>query len=77
MALEYQPLFRGTSGEEAEKFVKMVYRRARDAGKQGDNRWIMEFVPTCLAGDALRWYASLDRSGGRAELTSSNIQASP
>ncbi|KAG8921185.1 hypothetical protein FRC01_000368, partial [Tulasnella sp. 417] len=62
MALEYQPLFRGTSGEEAEKFVQMVYRRARDAGKQGDNRWIMEFVPTCLEGDALRWYASLDRS---------------
>ncbi|KAG8930553.1 hypothetical protein FRC01_002630, partial [Tulasnella sp. 417] len=62
MALKYQPLFSGASGEEAEKFVQMVYQRARDAGKQGDNRWIMEFVPTCLEGDALRWYASLDRS---------------
>lgn len=62
MDLEYQPSFQGGSGEEAEKFVQMVYRRARDAGKQGDNRWIMELVPTCLSGEALRWYASLDRT---------------
>ncbi|KAG8920681.1 hypothetical protein FRC00_009674, partial [Tulasnella sp. 408] len=62
MDLKYQPLFRGGSGEDAEKFVEMVYQRARDAGKQGDNRWIMEFVPTFLSGEALRWYASLDRT---------------
>ncbi|KAG8896509.1 hypothetical protein FRC00_005839, partial [Tulasnella sp. 408] len=62
MALEYQPLFRGESGQEAEKFVQTVNRRAREAGKQGDNRWIMEFVSTSLAGNALTWYSSLDRS---------------
>ncbi|KAG8911813.1 hypothetical protein FRC00_005779, partial [Tulasnella sp. 408] len=66
MALQYQPLFRGESGKEAEKFVQTIYRRAREAGKQGDNRWIMDFVPTCLAGNALTWYASLDQSA-RAE----------
>ncbi|KAG9020817.1 hypothetical protein FS837_007873, partial [Tulasnella sp. UAMH 9824] len=62
MDLKYLPSFQGGSGEEAEKFVQMVYQRARDAGKQGDSRWIMEFVPTCLSGEALRWFASLDRA---------------
>ncbi|KAG8895683.1 TOM (translocase of outer membrane) complex component, partial [Tulasnella sp. 417] len=54
MDIEYQPSFQGGSGEEAEKFVQMVHRRARDAGKQGDDRWIMGLVPTCLSGEALR-----------------------
>ncbi|KAG8943840.1 hypothetical protein FRC04_002463 [Tulasnella sp. 424] len=60
MLLAYPPMFHGKSGEEAEKFVQMVYRRARDARRQGDSRWIVEFVQTCLAAEALRWYATLE-----------------
>lgn len=60
MTQYYRPSFYGTSGEEAEQFVHLVYKRALDAGRQGDNRWIAEFVPTCFKGGALRWFSSLD-----------------
>ncbi|KAG8929602.1 hypothetical protein FRC01_004062, partial [Tulasnella sp. 417] len=60
MLSAYPPMFYGSSGKEAEKFVQLVYRRARDARKQNDNEWIVDFVQMCLAGDALRWYAGLE-----------------
>ncbi|KAG8943839.1 hypothetical protein FRC04_002462 [Tulasnella sp. 424] len=60
MTQYYRPSFYGRSGEEAEQFVHLVCKRALDAGKQGDNQWITEFVPTCFKGGALRWFSSLD-----------------
>lgn len=60
MLLAYPQRFHGRNSEEAEKFVHMVFRRARESERQQDNNWIIRYVPTCLAGDALRWYSSLD-----------------
>ncbi|KAG8921476.1 hypothetical protein FRC01_000231, partial [Tulasnella sp. 417] len=60
MFSRYQPKFYGKSGEEAEEFVHTVRQRARDAGKQRDNDWIITFVSDCFVGDALRWHVSLD-----------------
>ncbi|KAG8900643.1 hypothetical protein FRC00_011935 [Tulasnella sp. 408] len=62
MFSRYQPKFYGKSGEEAEEFVHTVRQRARDAGKQKDNDWIITFVSDCFVGDALRWHVSLDQS---------------
>ncbi|KAG8988336.1 hypothetical protein FRB90_002819 [Tulasnella sp. 427] len=55
----YQPLFQGTSGEEAEYFVRMVSQRALDEGKYSDFTWAAAFASACLDGDALRWWSSL------------------
>lgn len=60
MTRYYRPSFYRKSGEEAEQFVHLIYKRALDARKQGDNQWIAEFVPTCFKGGALRWFSSLD-----------------
>ncbi|KAG9031026.1 hypothetical protein FS837_003124 [Tulasnella sp. UAMH 9824] len=62
MFSRYQPRFYGKNGEEAEEFVYTVRQRARDAGKQKDNDWIITLVSDCFVGDALRWHVSLDRS---------------
>lgn len=62
MFSRYQPKFYGQSGEEAEQFVHLVRQRARDAGKQKDNDWIINFVLDCFVGDALRWHVSLNQS---------------
>ncbi|KAG8944042.1 hypothetical protein FRC04_002237 [Tulasnella sp. 424] len=60
MLLRYRPSFHGRSGEEAEKFVRMVRERAFDEGKQNDNDRIIGFISTCFVGDALRWHALLE-----------------
>ncbi|KAG9043142.1 hypothetical protein FS837_009960 [Tulasnella sp. UAMH 9824] len=62
MFSRYQPKFYGKSGEEAEEFVHTVRQRARDAGRQKDNDWIITYVSDCFVGDALRWHVSLDQS---------------
>ncbi|KAG8928339.1 hypothetical protein FRC01_006094 [Tulasnella sp. 417] len=56
----FRPLFYGGSGEEAENFIRAVCDKAIDEGKQADNKWIAVHASSCLAGEALRWYASLD-----------------
>lgn len=60
MILKYRPLFYGGSGEEAEIFVRTVCDKAIDEGKQEDNRWAAIYASSCMAGEALRWYTSLD-----------------
>ncbi|KAG9023209.1 hypothetical protein FS837_005908, partial [Tulasnella sp. UAMH 9824] len=60
MISRYRPMFHGGSGEEAEKFVRGVCDKAIDEGKQKDNDWIVTYASSCLAGEALRWYAYLD-----------------
>ncbi|KAG8943833.1 hypothetical protein FRC04_002456 [Tulasnella sp. 424] len=62
MFSRYHPLFYGKSGEEAEQFVFSIRQRARDAGKQNDNEWIIDFVSGSFVGNALRWHVSLDSS---------------
>ncbi|KAG8925348.1 hypothetical protein FRC01_010319 [Tulasnella sp. 417] len=56
---EYGSIFSGGSGEEAEKFISAVRGKAIDEGKQEDNKWIVTYASSCLAGEALRWYTYL------------------
>ncbi|KAG8908679.1 hypothetical protein FRC01_007306, partial [Tulasnella sp. 417] len=60
MLSKYRPMFQGASGEEAEKFIREVCDKAMDEGKQEDNKWIVTYASSCLAGEALRWYTYLD-----------------
>ncbi|KAG8948353.1 hypothetical protein FRC04_009849 [Tulasnella sp. 424] len=62
MLTRYHPIFCGKNGEEAEQFVFSVRQRARDAGKQKDNDWIIAFISDSFVGDALRFHVSLDSS---------------
>ncbi|KAG9046810.1 hypothetical protein FS837_003629 [Tulasnella sp. UAMH 9824] len=60
MLSTYRPMFYGGSGEEAENFVRVVRDKAINEGKRKDNEWIVAYAESCLAGEALRWYAYLD-----------------
>ncbi|KAG9047180.1 hypothetical protein FS837_002872 [Tulasnella sp. UAMH 9824] len=60
MFSKYRPVFHGGSGEEAEIFIRTVCDKAIDEGKQKDYEWTALYASSCLAGEALRWYASLD-----------------
>ncbi|KIO26909.1 hypothetical protein M407DRAFT_23848 [Tulasnella calospora MUT 4182] len=60
MFSRYRPLFHGGSGEEAENFIRAVWDKAIDEEKQEDNKWMAMYALSCLAGEGLRWYASLD-----------------
>ncbi|KAG8967567.1 hypothetical protein FRC05_002000 [Tulasnella sp. 425] len=60
MLSRYRPIFYGRSGEEAEEFVRMVHDRAIDANMVRSDGWYTSFFGSSLAGDALRWYASLE-----------------
>ncbi|KIO28256.1 hypothetical protein M407DRAFT_22470 [Tulasnella calospora MUT 4182] len=60
MRSEYRPMFYGGSGEEAEKFIRAVRDKAVEEGKRKDNEWIVTYVESCLAGEALRWHAHLN-----------------
>ncbi|KAG8920268.1 hypothetical protein FRC01_000848 [Tulasnella sp. 417] len=60
MLSKYRPMFYGGSGEEVEKFIRAVCDKAIDEGKQKDDEWIVAYASSCLAGEALRWYAHLD-----------------
>lgn len=53
-------LFRGVDSTEAEEFILMIRNRAHAAGKTRDKEWIADQAGICFAGDALRWYESLD-----------------
>lgn len=55
-----QIAFAGRDGTEAENFVRNVKSRAFKLGKQRDNEWMAAFASICFAGDALRWFESLD-----------------
>lgn len=53
-------IFAGGSAEEAEDFIFAVKKRVYSKGKHKDNIWIAEYVSTCFAKKALRWYERLD-----------------
>jgi len=52
--------FRGTDGIECEEFIRAVRLRVRSESRTDDNDWIVQFVSTCFARNALRWYITLD-----------------
>ncbi|KAG8913044.1 hypothetical protein FRC01_004767 [Tulasnella sp. 417] len=60
MLLKYRPMFHGGSGGDAEKFIRVVCDKAIDERKQEDNKWIVTYASSCLAGEALRWFVYLD-----------------
>lgn len=55
-------MFRGSSDQEAEEFVRAVRIQAFKSGKHDDPKWICAFAATALAGNALRWYLRLPAS---------------
>ncbi|KAG9032124.1 hypothetical protein FS837_002796 [Tulasnella sp. UAMH 9824] len=59
MRSEYRLMFHEGSGEEAEKFVRVVRDKAIEEGKRMDKEWIVTYVESCLTGEALRWHAYL------------------
>ncbi|KAG8964087.1 hypothetical protein FRC00_003882 [Tulasnella sp. 408] len=52
--------FQGKDLKECEQFIKAVNKQARAEGKLRDDAWIADLVATCMAGDALIWWSSLD-----------------
>lgn len=54
--------FRGGDANECEEFVTAVSRLVLSVGRQRDDNWIADFVASCLAHDALRWWDTLDPS---------------
>ncbi|KAG8960448.1 hypothetical protein FRC05_006844, partial [Tulasnella sp. 425] len=55
-----QIVFEGRDGTEAENFIRNVKSRAFKLDKQRDNEWMAAFASICFAGNALRWFESLD-----------------
>ncbi|KIO16408.1 hypothetical protein M407DRAFT_33945, partial [Tulasnella calospora MUT 4182] len=45
---------------DAEKFICAVRDKAIDEGKDEDNKWIVKYASSCLAGEAVRWFVYLD-----------------
>ncbi|KAG9043070.1 hypothetical protein FS837_010066 [Tulasnella sp. UAMH 9824] len=52
--------FRGQDATECENFIRAISKYAFSQGKQRDDQWIADFVATCMANDALRWWGALD-----------------
>ncbi|KAG8879751.1 hypothetical protein FRB97_001447, partial [Tulasnella sp. 331] len=52
--------FQGKEMEDATQFLQNVKRVAFAQGRQRDQEWLVDYVETCLAGDALEWYTELD-----------------
>jgi len=48
--------FLGTSAGECEAFIRNVRKYAFTYSKQDDDKWLSDFVATCMDSDALRWY---------------------
>ncbi|KAG8923327.1 hypothetical protein FRC01_012888 [Tulasnella sp. 417] len=53
-------IFRGTSAQECEDFIRCVRRVAMTRGKEEDDRWIAHYAVSGFAGVALRWLEALD-----------------
>ncbi|KAG8976343.1 hypothetical protein FRB90_009234 [Tulasnella sp. 427] len=54
-------IFRGEQdGHNVEDFILCIRQRAFSLEKQNDYFWTAQYASTCIAGEALRWYESLD-----------------
>ncbi|KIO29760.1 hypothetical protein M407DRAFT_163684 [Tulasnella calospora MUT 4182] len=55
-------IFRGEEdGHNVEDFILSIRQRAFSLDKQMDYAWTAQYASTCIAGEALRWYESLDQ----------------
>ncbi|KAG8881656.1 hypothetical protein FRB97_009278 [Tulasnella sp. 331] len=52
--------FRGRETENVTEFLQNVKKVAFAQGHQRDHEWLIDYVETCLADEALKWYTSLD-----------------
>ncbi|KAG8982464.1 hypothetical protein FRB90_006770, partial [Tulasnella sp. 427] len=62
MADGEQIVFQGKDGTEAENLIRSVKAHAFKLGKQRDNDWMAAFASICFAGNALRWFETLDQA---------------
>lgn len=54
--------FEGRDDEDVTLFLRNVNRVAFSQGRQRDDNWTCDYLQTCLAGRALRFFAGLDES---------------
>ncbi|KAG8945307.1 hypothetical protein FRC00_010164, partial [Tulasnella sp. 408] len=47
-------------GNDVEGFIKSIRRQAFQSDKLEDDQWIANYAATCLGGDALKWFSSLE-----------------
>ncbi|KAG9017363.1 hypothetical protein FRB93_007477 [Tulasnella sp. JGI-2019a] len=52
--------FNGTDNEDVTLFVRDVKRVAMAQGRQRDQEWMVDYVESCLGGQAMRWFSQLD-----------------
>ncbi|KAG8864224.1 hypothetical protein FRB96_006045 [Tulasnella sp. 330] len=52
--------FCGNDNEDVTIFLRDVKRLAHTQGRQDDDKWLVDYVELCLAGEALRWFSELD-----------------
>lgn len=55
-----QLTFGGNETENVSSFFRNVKRVAFAQGYQRDNKWVADYVETCLIDKALEWYDALD-----------------
>ncbi|KAG8894769.1 hypothetical protein FRB99_001004, partial [Tulasnella sp. 403] len=58
---QFPLIFRGIDGVECDSFVRHVRRKAVNEGKLQDSGWMANYAAGAFAGDALRWYDTLDK----------------
>ncbi|KAG8903900.1 hypothetical protein FRB99_002600 [Tulasnella sp. 403] len=54
--------FQGRNSSEAQDFIRKVYEHAAARNKLADNQWIADYASSCLQGEALTWYETLNPS---------------
>ncbi|KAG9032261.1 hypothetical protein FRB95_001657 [Tulasnella sp. JGI-2019a] len=53
--------FNGNNHEDVTLFIRDVKRIAMTHNRQRDADWLMDYVETCLGGNAMRWFVKLDK----------------
>lgn len=59
-------IFRGSPGEDVTDFLGDVKRVAIVQGRQRDEEWMIDYVESCLRGDAMTWFDSLSVTNWRS-----------
>lgn len=54
-----QLVFGGTHSEDVTDFLRAVKRVAVIQGRQRDDEWMIDYVESCLKGQAMRWFDAL------------------
>ncbi|KAG8898181.1 hypothetical protein FRB99_007625 [Tulasnella sp. 403] len=61
LVTQFPVIFRGIDGIRCDLFVQYVRRKAIEYGKSKDPIWMADYASEVIAGDALRWYNTLDK----------------